>query len=167
MRAITVQAVPGWGRRDHLELDTDSVRGVALAGAGLTPVIVVNESSIYNGNEKSKRFTVAHELCHILRDQSRARKLAHISGPLASPAIEQRANALAAWILMPQRLLIASFAESDDVQDVDNVRRVAERIQVTDTALIWHLYNLGFIHDSQRELLLSDLGFGRSPGYIT
>ena len=151
----------------NLELDTDSVRGVALAGVGLRPIIVVNASSIYNGNEKSKRFTVAHELCHILHDQSRARKLAHISGPWASPAIEQRANAFAAWMLMPRRLLITSFAENDDVEDVEYVRRVAERIQVTDTALIWHLYNLSFIHDSQRESLLSDLGYGRSPGYTT
>ena len=151
----------------ELELDTDSVRGVALAGVGLKPVVVVNESSIYNGNEKSKRFSIAHELCHILYDQSRARKLAHISGPWASPAIEQRANAFAAWILMPPRLVNNSFLECDDVEYVDRVRRLAERIQVTDTALMWHLYNLGFIEDSQRELLLSGLGYGKGPGYST
>lgn len=149
-----------------LEMDANSVRGVALAGVGLKPVIVVNESSIYNGNENSKRFTVAHELCHIFHDQSRARKLAHISGPWASPAIERRANAFAAWILMPRRLLTGSFVEGEDVEDVEDVRRVAARIRVTDTALIWHLYNLGFIHDLQRESLLSDLGYERSHGYI-
>lgn len=150
-----------------LELETDSVRGVALAGTGLKPIIVVNESSIYNGNEKSRRFTVAHELCHILHDQSRARKLAHISGPWASPAIEQRANAFAAWVLMPRALLMASLVEGEDFGDIESVRRVADRIRVTDTALIWHLYNLGFIHDSQRESFLSDVGYGRDPAHST
>ena len=149
------------------ELDGKSVRGVALAGVGLKPVIVVNESNIYNGNENSRRFTVAHELCHILHDQSRARKLAHISGPWASPAIERRANAFAAWTLMPRRLLAGSFVEGEDVEDVEIVRQVAEQIRVTDTALIWHLFNLGFIQELQRESLLSDLGFERDFGYIT
>ena len=68
---------------------------------------------------------------------------------------------------MPRRLLIDSFVGGEDVEDVENVRQVAERIQVTDTALIWHLFNLGFIQDSQRECLLSDLGHGRFHGYIT
>ncbi len=150
-----------------LELETDSVRGVALAGEELKPVIVVNTNSIYNRKENSRRFTVAHELCHILHDQGRARRLAHISGPWASPAIEQRANAFAAWLLMPRRLLMESFAESGDLEEIEHVRRLVERIRVTDIALIWHLYNLGFIQDSQRESLLSDIGLDRNTGHVT
>lgn len=138
------------------QLETNTVRGVALAGVGLKPIIVVNESNIYNQNEKSRRFTVAHELCHILHDQSRARKLAHISGPWASPAIEQRANAFAAWLLMPRRLLVEQFHANKNL-DTERLHGVADMLQVTDTALIWHLYNLGFIDEYQRELLLTRL----------
>ena len=53
------------------KLDADSIRGVALAGAELTPTMVVNESSPCNQNGKGRRFTVAHELCRILHDQGR------------------------------------------------------------------------------------------------
>ena len=149
-------------RELHIEvmdcnLETRSVRGVALAGVGLRPVIVVNKSSIFNRNEKSRRFTVAHELCHILHDQSRARRLAHISGPWASPAVEQRANAFAAWLLMPRHLLAKFFVDREELISIEDVRQVAERLLVTNVALIWHLYNLGFIQDSQREILLTDL----------
>ena len=151
----------------ELELETDSVRGVAVAGVGLKPTIVVNENSVYNGNENSRRFTVAHELCHILHDQSRARKLAHISGPWASPAVEQRANAFAAWLLMPRPLLKALIVEGEEFGDIERVRRFANRICVTDNALIWHLYNLDFIHDSQRESFLSDIGYGRDSAHVT
>ena len=148
-----------------LKLDANPIPDVALAGIGLKPVTVVNESRIYNGSKKSRRFAAARKLRHILHDQSRARKLAHISGPWANPAIERRANAFAAWILMPGRFLIDLFVEGEDVEDANSVRRVGERIRVTDTALIWHLYNLGFIQDPQRESLLSDPGHGKDPGY--
>ena len=83
------------------KLDADSSRGVALAGVELTPAMVVNESSPCNQNGKGRRFAVAHELCHVLHDQGRAQGLARISGPRAHPAVEQRANAFAAWMLMP------------------------------------------------------------------
>ena len=145
------------------QLETDTVRGVALAGEELKPIIVVNESSIYNQNEKSRRFTVAHELCHILHDQSRARKLAHISGPWASPAIEQRANAFAAWLLMPRRLLLELFCANENSLDVERLRSAADGLQVTDTALIWHLFNLGFIQEFQRDGLLADLADRSRP----
>ena len=126
----------------------------------LRPCIVVNRSSFYNGNERGQRFTVAHELCHILHDQSRARELAHISGSWASPAIEKRANAFATWVLMPRHVLIAEFYTIRDKEDPERVREVAEKLQVTEIALIRHLYNLGIMHEAQRDFLLSETGYG-------
>ncbi len=58
------------------------------------------------------------------------------------------------------------FIEGGNLDEFENVHRVADRIRVTDTALIWHLYNLGFIHDSQRETLLSGIGFDRTLHHI-
>ena len=101
------------------QLETVTIRGAALAGVKIKPIIFVNSSSNYNQNDKGRRFTVAHELCHILHDQNWARKLAHISGPWASPAIEQRATAFAAWFLMPRRRLSPPFRANGDLLDIE------------------------------------------------
>ncbi len=49
-------------------LPTESIRGVALAGEGLRPLIVMNLTSVFNATEGGRRFTVAHEFC---RDDAR------------------------------------------------------------------------------------------------
>ena len=148
------------------QLETDTIRGVGLAGVGLKPIIFVNRSSNYNQNEKGRRFTMAHELCHILHDQSRARKLPHISGPWASPAIEQRANAFAAWLLMPRRLLSRLFLANGDLLDIEGLQNLADDLHVTDIALLMHLYNLRFIRDFQRDNLMAALTDRVRPDHI-
>jgi len=131
-------------------LDTDSIRGVALAGVGFQPIIVVNLTSVFNRSNDGQRFTIAHELCHILFDRTRARRVAHTSGPWAAVGIERRANAFAAYLLMP-REVIQQWAHPLDEET--SLRNLATRLQVNETALVEHLYNLDFIDEIQRENL--------------
>jgi Zn-dependent peptidase ImmA (M78 family) len=133
-------------------LDTDSIRGVALAGIAFAPSILVNTRSAYNRNEQGRRFTIAHELCHILHDQSRARRLAHASGAWAAPGIEKRANAFAAWLLMPPRML-EPYLPVDGANPAGWLTRTARTMMVAESALVSHLYNLGFMDDATREAL--------------
>ncbi len=135
-----------------LELNTDSIRGVAFAGAGFAPQIVLNRTHGFNVNAAGRRFTVAHELCHVLFDRTRARRLAHASGKWASPAIEKRANAFAAYLLMPPALVFDSVEGSRSI-DREAVMQLAGTLQVSQSALVEHLYNLGLIDDVQRERL--------------
>ncbi len=137
-------------------LDTDSIRGVALAGDGFSPTIMINTSSTYNINEDGRRFTVAHELCHVLYDQSRARRLAHASGAWVAPGIEKRANAFAAWILMPPRLLQRYTSLAGPIAAA-RLREIANATHVADRALVEHLYNLDVISEYEREKLRRDL----------
>jgi Zn-dependent peptidase ImmA (M78 family) len=139
---------------DEKRLDTDTIRGVALAGEEFAPTILMNTRSAYNYNEDGRRFTIAHELCHILHDQSRARRLAHASGPWAAPGIEKRANAFAAWLLMPPRLLQRHMDPGARV-DADRLRAVAKAMKVADSALAEHLFNLDLISETEREELRS------------
>jgi len=135
------------------DFDTDSIRGVALAGVGFSPLVMVNTRSVYNRNEDGRRFTVAHELCHILHDQSRARRIAHISGSWAEPGVEKRANAFAAWLLMPPRLLRNHINVDQDL-DAARIRMLAAKIQVAESALVRHLFNLSYIEEAKQEELL-------------
>ncbi len=134
-------------------LDTNTIRGVAVAGEGFSPAILLNNTSSYNQNEVGHRFTLAHELCHILYDRTRARKLSHLSGPWASARTEKRANAFAAMFLAPpsaiRRKLIAITEEA--------VRQLAADVGMGITALIEHLYNVDLINDVERESLRTSL----------
>ena len=141
-------------------LDTDSIRGAALAGDELSPRIVVNGTHYFNQNESGKRFTIAHELCHVLFDRTRARRIAHVSGPWAAPGIEQRANAFAAYLLMPRALIFAHLRDANHI-DRAEVQRLANRLQVNESALVEHLRNLGIINDVDRAKLIDEIGQAR------
>ena len=84
-----------------LGLSDQDTRGVSIAGPHHRPGIVVNTCHDRNAHGFGRRFTVAHELCHVLFDREAGHRLALASGPWAPHAIEQRANAFAAMLLMP------------------------------------------------------------------
>ncbi len=133
-------------------LETESIRGVALAGHDFTPAVLLNVTSPFNLNEYGKRYTLAHELCHVLHDRSRARRVTHVSGPWVAPGIERRANAFAAYLLMPRALLVKGWRVHFETSRGE-FETFANRLQVNETALIEHLYNLGLIDDLARERL--------------
>jgi Zn-dependent peptidase ImmA (M78 family) len=139
-------------------LATDTIRGVALAGEGFSPTILVNTTSIFNVNDSGRRFTIAHELCHVLYDRSRARRVAHVSGPWVAPGIEKRANAFGAYLLMPRSLVLRLLGGGSSL-DADRITQVADVLQVNETPLIEHLYNIDLITESDRERLRA--GFRR------
>jgi hypothetical protein len=92
------------------------------------------------------RFTLAHELCHLLLDREYADELAIASGPWAPLAIERRANAFAAAFLMPTWLLRDALAStSAPADDPDTIKSVSARLHVSASSLIDRLYNLGEI----------------------
>jgi Zn-dependent peptidase ImmA (M78 family) len=136
-------------------LNTSAIRGVALAGDGFSPTIVVNETSVFNRNVAGRRFTVAHELCHVLCDRSRAKRVAHVSGPWVAPGIEKRANAFAAYFLMPRVLLVRLLHGANF--EGDEIAETADRLQVSGRALVEHLYNMDLIDEAGRERLSSAL----------
>ena len=141
---------------DEIEFETDTIRGVALAGEGFSPKIVINLAHVYNSNDEGKRFTIGHELCHILFDRVRARRIAHVSGSWASPGIEKRANAFAAYLLMPRDLVMRNLGH-DDRFNSEEVRRLASILHVNESPLVEHLYNLDMIDEYERDRLRSSI----------
>jgi Zn-dependent peptidase ImmA (M78 family) len=134
------------------QLSTDAIRGVALAGDDFGPTILLNTTSIYNRNEDGRRFTLAHELCHILFDRTRARRVTIASGPWVAPGIEKRANAFAAAFLMPRTLVRQLLPAAGSISR-DNVVHAAQGLHVSETALVEHIFNLDFISEWDRERL--------------
>jgi len=89
-----------------------------------------------------------------LHDRSHGARLAIASGPWAPKSIEQRANAFAAWLLMPPDLLQSAIADAHSGMDtLEGVNFVADRLDVSRRALIEHLYNLDYIDEEERDVL--------------
>lgn len=141
-----------------LEVDTvqtsltdENIRGVAIAGPRYRPCVALNERSYWNADVKGRRFTLAHELCHLLFDWEAGRALAIASGPWAPVDIEMRANAFAAMLLMPTAIVQEAIAHAvEPVATPDGIREVANRLHTGFEATLRHVTNLGFIDEHDR-----------------
>lgn len=139
-------------------LGDEEIGGVAVARSGLAPLILVNTANPRNAYPSGRRFTLAHELCHLLHDRDRARNVALISGPWAPPGIEQRANAFAARLLMPDALVDAAFVEQNakaHEPSFDQLLAVAKQLDVSVDALAHHMANRGYFSHTHRDRLLA------------
>ena len=134
-------------------LDTDTIRGVALAGEDIGPAIFVNLSSYYNNDEEGRRFTIAHELCHILFDRTHARHVGVTSGPWAPPGVEKRANAFGAMLLMPRPIVLKVLSTDKKPLTREAIKEAAAALRVNETALVEHIYNLDLIDEIDRDRL--------------
>lgn len=130
----------------NIELSDKRVRGVAIAGPQHKPGIFVNKHHASNNDEAGRRFTLAHEFCHLLFDRDIGRALAVASGPWAPRAIERRANAFAAMLLMPTSLLKRTLSRlTVEVATREGVDNVAKSLRVGRISVLRHLANLGFM----------------------
>lgn len=148
---VDVMAILGHLGVDVAEasLSDESIRGVAIAGPRHRSGIVWNRNNHFNADPRGRRFTLAHELCHLLFDRNVGQRLAVASGPWAPPSLEQRANAFAAMLLMPTetvRTVVAGM--NGPIASRQGIENVADRMETGFAATLWHLRNLGFVDDS-------------------
>ena len=141
-----------------LDLSDERVRGVSIAGPHHRPGIFLNRCYGANAGDAGRRFTLAHELCHLLFDRERGQPLAVASGPWAPRAIEQRANAFAAMLLMPTSLVRRSVAAlAVPAATVEGVNEVARHLHAGRLAVLNHLTSLGFVEEMDRQRLEGQL----------
>lgn len=131
-----------------IELHDPLLRGVSIVGRNHAPVVGVNTRYFRGDGAAVQRFTMAHELGHLLHDAVQAREWGVTSGPWAPRHVEQRANGFAAALLMPRTLLMA-FADQAGEQAAtpEFVRRLANALEVSVTSLVDRLRNLGLMSD--------------------
>lgn len=141
----------------QIELADPSVRGVAVAGPHHRPGIAWNSSCPFNESEEGQRFTLAHELCHLLFDRDVGKRLALVSGRWAPLGIEQRANAFAAMFLMPAEVVKHTIlGMNEPIASASAVASLSLRLRTGFTATLWHLHNLGVIDDFDRQRIQAE-----------
>lgn len=139
------------------ELTDRTIRAVAIDGERHRPGILVNSRNSANAHPFGRRFTLAHEFCHLLFDRDVGAHLAIASGPWAPRDVERRANAFAAMFLMPNELVRrAVSALAGSLETKDAVHSVANRLQTSFESTLWHLKNLGYIDDVTRQRIESE-----------
>jgi Zn-dependent peptidase ImmA (M78 family) len=142
---------------EEADIKDASIRGVSFAGPQHRAGILINALHEANAYPSGKRFTLAHELCHILFDREIGRRIAVASGPWAPRDIERRANAFAAMLLMPRGLVKEALAGLTTRLDTrDGVAQVAKRLGASFEATLMHLTNLGFLDENTQQRIRSE-----------
>ena len=142
---------------EDLAVGDRSLRGVAVAGEGFRPTIIVNPNAKWNRSESGRRFTLAHEFAHVLVDRGRARRVTHSSTPWAPEAVERRANAFTAMFLMPYQVVDAALAKLGRVTDGKSLDGLARRLRCSKAAVLEHLGNIDRIDRTLYFQLRADL----------
>jgi IrrE N-terminal-like domain len=137
-----------------ISLADESVRAVAIGGPTYTPTILLNETHEAIRFTSGLRFSLAHELCHLIYDRSHAKEVTLPSGEWAPRDIEQRANAFAAMLLMPPRRVASAILESPQSAWRDWPAIVSQCLQTGLIAATHHLANLGVLTEEQRDALI-------------
>jgi len=139
------------------QLVDSRIRGLTIAGPTTWPTVLVNMTHPANKNFGGERFSIAHELCHVLYDREYGRGVALASGPWAPEALERRANAFAAMVLMPPAVIDRAITISQEPpQGLSGIKKIADLMQTGVMTTVEHLTNIGRIDEPDRELLLSE-----------
>ncbi|MCF0081151.1 ImmA/IrrE family metallo-endopeptidase [Streptomyces lomondensis] len=129
---------------EKITLSDREIRAVSVFGPNQRPKVFCNTQTKWGQSREVERFTLAHELAHLLLDRNRASELAVASGPWAPLFVEQRANAFAAAFLMPTWLLRDHLAQiNGDIRDLETISSLAMRLHVSISSMIDRLHNLG------------------------
>jgi Zn-dependent peptidase ImmA (M78 family) len=150
----------------NVELSDKSTSGAAILLQDRAPLILLNSLCTRHrdseGHEfySGRRFTLAHELCHLLVDREEGADLALLSGPWAPKAVEKRANAFAAALLMPDERIEQAYGKIGVLPqdgDVESLMEAASILEVSPDALSHHLHNRRYIDSVQRDALRAQL----------
>jgi Zn-dependent peptidase ImmA (M78 family) len=137
----------------EIRLKDTAIRAIAIAGPRHKPSVFVNLNYQAIASEP-RRFTLAHELCHLLHDRTYGAKLALASGPWAPLDVERRANAFAAMLLMPRELIDLIVRDLDlPVNSEKVVWKIANKLQTSFAATLEHLHNLSYLDEATRNAI--------------
>jgi Zn-dependent peptidase ImmA (M78 family) len=140
-----------------VRLEDSNVDGVAIMHPGRKPVVAVNLSGKFASKPWGRRMTLAHELCHLLYDMDDLGQVGIVSNPWAPQAMERRANAFAAMLLMPRATIDAVLPHQPRDWTTKALHDAMAVLGVGKTTLVYHLYNLGKLSASERDAWLDEL----------
>lgn len=109
---------------DEYDLESADIDAIACWGA-IDPLILLNRNAnARSARANGRRATLAHEICHLLIDRTRALPVAEVLGGEVDDESEKRANAFAAELLLPQAHAITTLQTAPTLDDaVENLAK--------------------------------------------
>ncbi len=130
-------------------LSFEALIGLAVAGKRHGPGILLNRSSLNlkvtprSSHERMLRYTLAHELCHLLLDSDHAFTAVDVLKGRMHPAVESRAQSFAGELLLPTRAAAALWHKRGFPKDEGRLRGVVREAvygwQVTRAVATWKI----------------------------
>lgn len=125
----------------NVPFDAPEVDAVACWGPRHGPAILLNSAARRHGETRT-RATLAHEIAHLLVDRRDALPLSEVMGGQVPPAVERRAGAFAAELLLPRAIAKETF-EADDAEPGVLLARLCRRYQVSKELAALQVLNSG------------------------
>ena len=127
---------------EDVELPEPRLDAVACWSDMHGPAVLINISSPAMASAAARRAALAHELCHLLIDRSGALPVAEVLGGRVSRAVEQRAKAFAAELLIPQAEVAQRFLGVEDAAAARyQLKSLASRFGASFEVIAWQARN--------------------------
>lgn len=143
----------------ELEIKESRLDAIAVWGSKHTPTIFLNSVGPRSQQEKGRRSTLAHEMCHILVDLDGALPVAEVLGGNVPRTIEKRANAFAAEFLLPRSEASAyiakelKFVYTQDERNITIERAISEladKYGASHEIVAWQMLNSHCVQPSDQ-----------------
>lgn len=131
---------------DVLRFSTDpQIEAISFWGPSHGPAVLLNSagrrnwqlSEAWYGMSGGARFTLAHEICHLLLDTEGSLPVAEVLGGSVPNALEERANAFAAEFLLPESAAGQAYKNHATVEEALN--SLTKKYGVTKTLAAWQI----------------------------
>jgi Zn-dependent peptidase ImmA (M78 family) len=136
----------------NFDLDTDALDAICCWGPAHGPAIFVNPLGRHANSLRGRRFTLAHEICHLLVDRSQTLPLGEVLGGRVPQLVESRASAFASELLLPHQIAGSAFLESKD--DKKTLAGLVQRFDIAREVVAWQVYNSGLCANRSTLLFL-------------
>lgn len=144
-----------------MDIPGSSLDAIAVWGERHTPTIFLNSAGPRSQQEKGRRSTLAHEMCHILVDLEGALPVADVLGGEVPRGIEKRANAFAAEFLLPrseaknyiERELNFVYSQDERNSIIERaIGELAEKYGASHETVAWQMLNSHVVDESDRQV---------------
>lgn len=137
------------------DIDTSTLDAICCWGPNHGPAVFVNPIGDHAKSLRGRRFSLAHEICHLLVDRDTILPLGEVLGGRVPKFAESRANAFASEFLLPRRIAGKVFSKSKD--DTQTLNDLTKRFEVAKEVVAWQVYNSGLVQNRSTLLYLRRL----------